>query len=104
MAADEQLEYKAKMAKGQVMVYSWEVDGGEIYYDFHADAYDGPEGYWVRYEEGDGKAEAHGSLVAPFSGNHGWYWLNYNPEPITIRLTVSGYYEEVVELFRSSIY
>jgi hypothetical protein len=69
----------------------------------HAEAESGPPGYWVRYEEGDGRANAHGSLVAPFSGKHGWYFLNYNEFPVTIRLQLSGYYREVVELNRSGV-
>ena len=34
-------------------------------------------------------------------GNHGWYWLNIEEEPITITLEVHGYYERIDELFRS---
>jgi hypothetical protein len=103
MAADEQLEFKVVMDQDQTILYSWELDRGDIYYDMHAEAESGPPGYWVRYEEGDGRAKAHGSLVAPFTGKHGWYFLNYNEFPVTIRLQLSGYYREVVELNRSSV-
>ncbi|OGT70544.1 MAG: hypothetical protein A3I78_02745 [Gammaproteobacteria bacterium RIFCSPLOWO2_02_FULL_56_15] len=104
MAADEQLEFKIVMDRDQVILYSWELDRGDLYYDMHAEPRDGPPGYWVRYEEGDGKAAAHGSLKAPFSGHHGWYFLNYNEFPVTIRLQLSGNYREVVELGRSSVF
>jgi len=104
MAADEQLEFKVIMDEDQTVLYSWELDRGDIYYDMHAEPESGPPGYWVRYEEGDGRANAHGSLVAPFTGRHGWYFLNYNEFPVTIRLRLSGYYREVVELNRSSVF
>lgn len=103
MAADEQLEFKVVMDQDQTVLYSWELDQGDIYYDMHAEVESGPPGYWVRYEEGDGRTGAHGSLVAPFTGKHGWYFLNYNEFPVTIRLQLSGYYREVVELNRSGV-
>ena len=34
---------------------------------------------------------------APFTGEHGWYWLNYNDFPVTITLTVTGYFDDVVD-------
>ena len=39
--------------------------------------------------------EGHGSLVAPFAGEHGWYWLNISEKPVTIKLTFTGYHNEV---------
>lgn len=100
MAPEEELEYKAILQQNQVMVYSWQVDKGDVYFDFHADAFDAPEDFWVRYQEGEAGG-ASGSLTAPFSGNHGWYWLNINDFPVTIRLQASGYYDELKELGRS---
>ena len=101
MAPEEELEYKAVLQQNQVMVYSWQVDKGDVYFDFHADAFEAPQDFWVRYQEGEGSG-ANGSLTAPFGGNHGWYWLNYNDFPVTIRLQVSGYYDELKELGRSA--
>jgi hypothetical protein len=47
----------------------------------------------MRYEEQqDGAASSHGYLVAPFIGKHGWYLLNFNDYPVTVRLTISGNY------------
>ena len=42
-----------------------------------------------------------GSIVAPFSGNHGWYWLNIEEHTIEITLKVAGFYSEIKELGRS---
>lgn len=99
MAPDEELEYKAVVQRDQVLLYRWSVDQGEIYFDFHADAPEAPEGFWVRYAEGEA-SEANGSLVAPFSGNHGWFWQNFNGHPVTITLEVAGYYDSLHELGR----
>ena len=99
----EQVEYKAVMQRGDAIVYSWSVAEGTVYTDFHADpgedASGYPEGYFIRYRESETPQDA-GSLVAPFAGNHGWYWLNIEEQPITITLKVAGYYERIDELFR----
>jgi hypothetical protein len=39
--------------------------------------------------------EGYGSLVAPFSGEHGWYWVNVSDQPVTITLFLKGYYSEI---------
>lgn len=100
----EQVEYKAVMQQGDAIVYSWTVNSDTVYTDFHADPGEGaagyPEGYFIRYRESETQQDS-GSLVAPFAGNHGWYWLNIEEQPITITLRVSGYYERIDELFRA---
>lgn len=99
LAPDEELEYKAVLNQHQVLLYRWSTDHGEVYFDFHADAADTAPDFWVRYEEGEASG-ANGSLTAPFTGNHGWFWQNFNDHPITIRLEVVGYYEALHELGR----
>lgn len=99
MEPDEELEYKAVLQRDQVLLYRWSVDQGEVYFDFHADAPEAPEGFWVRYAEGEANT-ANGSLVAPFTGNHGWFWQNFNGHPVTITLEVAGYYDDLRELGR----
>ena len=37
------------------------------------------------------------SLTAPFTGEHGWFWLNINEFPITINLTVTGFYDNIID-------
>jgi len=100
----EQVEVKAVMDRGDALVYAWSVDNGIVYADFHADpgehAADYPDRYFIRYRESE-TANSAGSLVAPFAGNHGWYWLNIEDHPITIKLEVSGYYSQLGEIFRS---
>lgn len=102
----EQTEYKAIMQQGEAFVYHWKLEKGIVYTDFHADPGENaaaagyPDQYYIRYAESE-TAESSGSLVAPFAGNHGWYWLNIEEEPITITLEVHGYYDRIEELMRS---
>ena len=100
----EQVEVKAVMKRGDALVYSWRlVDGDAVYADFHADPLaveQYPDDYWIRYHESEGKS-ASGSLVAPFDGNHGWYWLNIEDNPVRIELEVHGYFESLEEIMRS---
>lgn len=90
-------EIKTALTKGKMVLYAWKVDRGQIYVDYH-----GHDPSWtdkqafVRYQEVDGSAGANGSLVAPFTGEHGWYWLNTNEFPVVITLTMQGFYERVV--------
>ena len=97
VAGDESIEYKALMQQGDTITFRWSTDGGEVYYDFHAhDEAFGPE-FFTRYDEGEGTSRA-GSIMAGYSGQHGWFWLNLEAEPTTITLDVSGFYDEVVEI------
>jgi len=91
LPVDGKTEIKAQMKKAKVVVYEWSVDGGKVYVDFHGHDPAKGDKFWVRYEEGDGVTGGKGSLVAPFDGEHGWYWLNVSDQPVTIHLTVTGY-------------
>ena len=100
----EHVEVKANMKQGDVLVYSWKlVEGETVYTDFHADPYETdkyPQDYWVRYAESE-TASASGSIVAPFDGNHGWYWMNIEENPVKVVLEVRGYYESIEEIMRA---
>lgn len=100
---DERTEVKVEMARSKVVLYSWKVTGGDVYVDFHGHDPAKGNNFWVRYEEagqeeGQGVSSRHGSLVAPFDGQHGWYFLNLAQGPITIDLTVTGYFDRLVDL------
>jgi hypothetical protein len=90
-------EVKAVLAANKVVLYSWKADKGVVYVDFHGHSPDWTNKQaFVRYLEAkDGIAEDSGSLVAPFAGEHGWYWVNIGDDPVTITLQVSGYYDEM---------
>lgn len=96
--AESETEVKTVLAQSQVVTYSWSVDQGTIYADFHGhDPALGNE-FWVRYlEDQEGSSGHSGSLVAPFSGEHGWYWLNYNDHPVTVTLTVTGFHSDLID-------
>ncbi|MDE0754110.1 MAG: hypothetical protein OSB26_05595 [Woeseiaceae bacterium] len=100
----EHVEVKANMKQGDALVYSWKlVEGDTVYTDFHADPHHTdqyPMDYWVRYAESE-DAAASGSIVAPFDGNHGWYWMNIEENPVKVILEVRGYYESLDEIMRA---
>jgi hypothetical protein len=90
-------EVKVKMQTGKVIVFSWQTDKSDVYVDYHGhDPAISPD-FWVRYNEQQEGAGNNGSLTAPFSGEHGWFWLNYNEFPVTITLTVTGYFDEIID-------
>ena len=94
---DGAVEYKALMSQGDSLNFHWSVNGGQAYYDLHAhDSAFGDE-FFTRYDEGEG-SRASGTIVAPYDGEHGWFWLNLEAEPITISLQVAGFYKEVVKI------
>lgn len=93
---EKETEIKAALKTGKMMLYAWHVDRGGVYTDFHGHDPQAGDEYWVRYKEQQQGSSGSGSLVAPFAGEHGWYWLNYNDFPIVITLTVSGYYDDIV--------
>ena len=95
--AEGETEVKVKMQTGKVIVFSWQTDRGDVYVDYHGhDPAISPD-FWVRYNEQQEGAGNNGSLTAPFAGEHGWFWLNYNEFPVTITLTVTGYFDEVID-------
>ncbi len=93
---DAQVKYKVVMDKGEVLLYRWEANG-DVYYDFHAHQVEGNPDFWTRYSEDEGKADQ-GSIVTPYQGQHGWFWLNIASKPITVKLKVTGYFDELVEI------
>lgn len=102
LAAGEEVEYKAILNKGEPLLFSWSIPEGNIYYEFHGEPTEGewPKGFYMSYSMGKTGTQ-NGSFVAPFTGRHGWYWVNYNDEPVTIRLTFAGYFVSAKEVYRA---
>ncbi|MBC7984379.1 MAG: hypothetical protein H7Y02_11050 [Candidatus Obscuribacterales bacterium] len=100
----EELEYKATLAKGEPLVYSWAVQGGEVYFEFHGEPTEGewPKDFYQSYEIQERSEAAHGSFIAPFTGRHGWYWRNLSDQPLTIVLDAAGYYSSIEKVGSSS--
>ncbi|MGH9258074.1 MAG: hypothetical protein ACRD3C_26230 [Vicinamibacterales bacterium] len=84
------MEYKYRLDKGEALLYSWKATG-PVNVEFHAEPDGGPRGYAQTYEKIQA-SEASGTLTAPFSGIHGWYWENAGDQEITVSLTSAGYY------------
>jgi len=93
----EELEYKAVLAQGEPLLYSWTVQGGPVYFEFHGDPTEGkwPKDYYRSYQIKESSSAEQGSFVAPFTGNHGWYFRNLSTEPAIVTLEVSGYYSKL---------
>ena len=91
-------EIKAVMQEAKVIVFHWAVRDGLVYSDFHGHTPEFGEDFWVRYQEDQrGATSGSGSLVAPFSGEHGWYWVNLSDHPVTVNLTITGYFDDIVD-------
>jgi hypothetical protein len=69
--------------------------------ELHAEPDGAPRGYAQSYEKKDGMTGAAGTLTAPFSGIHGWYWLNTTDKDQTVTLSTAGFYNLSHE-FRST--
>lgn len=92
LGPDGELEYKVAMKAGESMVYSWSVDRGSVYFDFHGEPSNDPK-HATRYREEQENTKSNGTFVAPFEGIHGWFWLNLTGEPLVVTLKMSGFYQ-----------
>ena len=93
---NEETEVKVVMTEGKMILFEWQVDRGDIYSDYHGHDPELGSEFWVRYREQMEGSNGEGSLVAPFGGEHGWYWVNYNEYPVVVTLTVTGYFDRLV--------
>lgn len=89
-------EIKAVMSEGERLVFSWEVKGGNVSFDMHGEP-PGNGDEFTSYWKGVNQSSAHGEFVAPFEGTHGWYWLNRGPDPVTVTVSTSGFYEKLYQ-------
>lgn len=91
---DKSTEIKLTMLKGNKVDFTWSTNAGDVFYDLHADS---KEVNYHIYEKGTDSTKA-GTLEAAFDGNHGWYWKNRTPNPITITLKTIGQYQDIKEM------
>ena len=94
---EKETEVKMVMREAKMIEYSWHTDRGAVYTDFHGHDPEAGQEYFVRYKEQQEGAGNNGSLAAPFAGEHGWYWLNYNDFPVVITVTITGYFDDIVD-------
>jgi hypothetical protein len=85
------VEYKYRLDKGQALLYSWSATS-PVNYELHAEPDGAPRGYAESFEKRTATQQASGTLTAPFSGIHGWYWENTSDQPVTVTLKSAGFY------------
>ena len=93
---EKETEIKMVMREAKMIEYSWHTARGTVYTDFHGHDPEAGQEYFVRYKEQQEGEGNNGSLAAPFAGEHGWYWLNYNDFPVVITLRITGYFDDIV--------
>ena len=86
------IEYKYRLAKSEALLYSWKATG-PVNVDLHAEPDGAPRGYAESYEKKDRITQGAGTLTAPFSGIHGWYWQNQGKSGVTVTLSSAGFYK-----------
>lgn len=87
----ESVEYKYRLEKGKVLLYSWSATAA-VNSEFHAEPDGAPAGYAQTYEKHSARTSAAGTLTAPLSGIHGWYWENTSDREAVVTLTSAGFY------------
>jgi hypothetical protein len=87
----EFVEYKYRLEKGQALLYSWNATG-PVNVDVHAEPDGAPRGYAESYDKKDRVEQGSGTMTAPFSGIHGWYWQNQGRSEVTVSLSSAGFY------------
>lgn len=94
----EGFEFKYRMEKGAVMVYSWKADG-KLESEFHGEPDVKPnKDYYESYNlDKVGREQGYGSFTAPSTGIHGWFWENRGFKLVKLRLTTAGFYSAAKE-------
>ena len=90
------VEYKYRLEAGRAMVYSWTASSW-VRSEMHSEADTSPIGTAEFFEVVEETLHRHGSYVAPFSGIHGWYWLNETDGPVTVTLHAAGFFTTSTE-------
>jgi len=89
------LEIKAVMKAGQSFTFEWVSEGGPVHVDMHGNVADAAEDDFTSYWIDDVLSGGRGTFRAPFDGHHGWYWKNNGADVVTIKLTVSGFFDDL---------
>ncbi len=87
-------EYKFRLEKGATLEYTWQTNGGKLFFDFHGEPAGDTTGYFKSFKKSTDN-QSSGSLITSFEGTHGWYWKNNNPSPAIIVLKTKGEYQRL---------
>jgi hypothetical protein len=85
------VEYKYRLDRGQALLYTWTATA-PVNYELHAEPDGAPRGYAETFDKQNAKLTASGTLAAPFSGIHGWYWENPAKADVKVTLSAAGFY------------
>lgn len=92
--ANDGLEYKFYIKKGDSMKYAWSSGDGSLFFDFHGEPDGDTSGFFESYTVSTAD-NVRGTFTASFDGIHGWYWQNESFAPMTISLKTQGKYKVV---------
>lgn len=92
LPANSDLEYKFYLNKNAEIMYQWNADNTDLYFDFHGEPAGDKTGYFKSYQETTAK-QSEGTLAVPFTGTHGWYWKNETNKTVQITLKTKGQYK-----------
>lgn len=96
LPAGKGLEVKTHLAKGATLIYAWKTNNAEkLNHDFHGEPVNAKENEFESFILEDQVSESRGTLIAPFTGVHGWYWKNKTDAPVTLVLKASGFYTDI---------
>ncbi len=94
LAPKGEIEVKTVLPEGESLVFTWDAGGANLEFDFHGEPASGPSGAYLTFHKGTA-SKSGGTLRAPFTGTHGWYWKNLTDKNVVIKLRVSGFYSEI---------
>lgn len=92
--AGKGIEYKIYMLKYGEIKYEWKTDKGIVFFDFHGDVKlkkPGKNNYFKSYTVAYADNMI-GTMLAPFEGNHGWYFQNKGKADMIVNIRLKGEY------------
>lgn len=96
LAPGRGLEVKTRLAKGGSLIFSWKTENGALVdHDFHGEPVNAKEDEFESFIDEKAVSHSSGALIAPFTGLHGWYWMNTSDKPVKVVLHASGFYTEI---------
>jgi hypothetical protein len=91
-------EFKLKTSENARLSYLWDSGTDLVYADLHGHTLitgeaGEEEEIVVRYLETQEGTSESGQFETPFKGDHGWYFLNLETRPISIKVNISGTFD-----------
>ncbi|MBL8278225.1 MAG: hypothetical protein JNL93_16110 [Pelomonas sp.] len=83
------VQVTAPVDAGQGFVFQW-VATGELLVNTQGEPANSAAATTI-YDIDAMQRQAAGTLVAPFSGKHGWYWRNQGADHVTVKVVVTGF-------------